>query len=167
MSRRDSCVRPKRMRMGNFTPMSRGAACEGLATGREGSGETADCSSLAPAGFCVLVSWSLILTKSLGLQNSSRGRPLLDHVGPQAQHGLRFELADARGVDAQDLGNLVQVLLFLEIQRQDGSLQAWHFVHRLRQQLLQLGSLQDSRGETFFVMGDIAEQLAFGESVGD
>ncbi len=70
-------------------------------------------------------------------------------------------------MNAQNLCDLVQILFLLEIQREDGPFQARHLIHRLRQQLLQLGSLQDSRRETLFVMGDVAEQFAFRETVGD
>src|SRR5208337_1099125 len=101
------------------------------------------------------------------LEDSSRGRPLLDDVSAQAQHGLRFELANARGMDAQDFGDLVQVLFFLEVQRKDGALQPRHSVYGVGQEFFEFGALEDAGREIFLVLGDVAEQLAFGEPVGD
>ena len=70
-------------------------------------------------------------------------------------------------MNAQDFGDLVQVLFFLEIQRQDGALQPRHFVYRVGQKFFELGAFENACREIFLILGDVAEQLAFGEPVGD
>ena len=140
--------------MGNFTPMSKGAARDGAEDGRAARCGRGRLQALPRWSAGVAGQRVLFLLSSL--ENSSRRRPLLDDVGPQTQDRLRFELANARGVYAQNLGDLVQILFFLEVQRQDGSLQARHLIDGVGQQFFQFGALQNAGREVLLIVRDIA-----------
>ena len=70
-------------------------------------------------------------------------------------------------MNSKDSGDLLQVLLFLEVERQDGAFETWHSIHGVGHQVFQLSALQNYPRLAFFRFRHISQQLTFGESVGD